>query len=132
MEFYLDIEWRCCLCHQRSETNQRSLCILNKFNDIIRDVQGVEWIRCHFCFSTFHLRCIASRDGDFFDEKIIFGRGEMFKCSKCVNEDGMYMNNIQWLFCSTLDSYSSTFCDINHFHFLAAADVSGFCGSSMK
>ena len=52
--------------------DKRYLSIQNKQHDIVQDADGTEWVQCHRCFASFHLRCLAKMEGEYFDQKIIY------------------------------------------------------------
>ena len=76
MEFYLDVSWLCFLCKRSSSKSiSRDLSLQNKKNEIVQEKKSqLEWIRCHSCFRSFHLSCLASRHGSYFDENVIFAK----------------------------------------------------------
>ena len=85
MEFYLDVPWLCFLCKRSSSKSiSRDLSLQNKKNEIVQEKKSqLEWIRCHSCFQSFHLSCLASRHGSYFDENVIYAK-KPFICITCA------------------------------------------------
>ena len=85
MEFYLDVSWLCFLCKRSSSKSiSRDLSLQNKQNEIVQEKNSqLEWIRCHSCFRSFHLLCLAHRHGSYFDENVIFAK-KPFICITCA------------------------------------------------
>ena len=60
------------------------LSLQNKKNEIVQEKKSqLEWIHCHSCFRSFHLSCLASRHGSYFDENVIFDK-KLFICITCA------------------------------------------------
>ena len=88
MEFYLELSWSCFFCRLTADKiNSRDLSLQNKRNEIVEEkVSKLQWIRCHSCFRSFHLSCLAARHGSYFDQNIIFAE-KPFVCMTCAEEE---------------------------------------------
>ena len=70
--------------------DKRYLSIQNKQHDIVQDADGTEWVQCHRCFASFHLRCLAKMEGEYLNQKIIYRfKREAFICVKCSKQTGV-------------------------------------------
>ena len=85
MEFYLDVPWLCFLCKRSSSKSiSHDLSLQNKKNEIVQEKKSqLEWIHCHSCFQSFHLSCLASRHGSYFDENVIFAKKTLHMYHLC-------------------------------------------------
>ena len=83
MEVFLDVPWVCFLCGVPTTQSTYQLAVLNKYDVIVND-NNRHWIRCIKCLKSFHLSCLSSDDGQFFDDHVIFRKSlEPFLCKKC-------------------------------------------------
>ena len=79
--------WTCFLCKVViSKHISRHLSLQNKNKEIVEeDVSKLQWIRCHTCFRSFHLSCLARIHGTYFDKNVIFAT-KPFNCVICAAE----------------------------------------------
>ena len=88
MEFYLDVSWSCDLCRITvSRSISRQLSLSNKHSEVVEQSGSrIQWIRCHLCFRSYHLACLARRHGAHFDDYVLFSRAP-FVCIGCIERE---------------------------------------------